>query len=402
VSHSSPLVSGLLRALAIVFVAVLVADCGGGGGGGSSSPPPSPPAPSGANVAPIVVDGGTDGAAFNTPFVSVTVCQPGTSTCATIDHVVVDTGSFGLRLAASAVPAAIALPQVTAPGGASLGECAPFASGFAWGSVRTADVAIAGERANAIPIQLIDDPTTGFGTPPTSCSNIGPNIRANASDNGILGVGFAAQDCGPACASSPPPAVYFACTAAGCAPAAAPLASQVVNPVAGLPVDNNGVAIVLPAVPLGGVSSLAGSLIFGIGTQANNQPSAVQTFTVDRQGNFTTTYKGANLAAFIDSGSNGIFFPDSSFPRCSGSFYCPASPQTLSATISSPNGNSAAVDFFVESVNALPATTTAGHAAGDAGALGFDWGLPFFFGRTVWTGIAGTRTPLGTGPLWAF
>jgi hypothetical protein len=32
----------------------------------------------------------------------------------------------------------------------------------------------------------------------------------------------------------------------------------------------------------------------------------------------------------------------------------------------------------------------------------FDWGLPFFFGRTVFTAIEGMSTPGGTGPYFAF
>jgi hypothetical protein len=33
---------------------------------------------------------------------------------------------------------------------------------------------------------------------------------------------------------------------------------------------------------------------------------------------------------------------------------------------------------------------------------GFDWGLPFFFGRTVYTAIEGQSTPAGVGPYFAF
>jgi hypothetical protein len=33
---------------------------------------------------------------------------------------------------------------------------------------------------------------------------------------------------------------------------------------------------------------------------------------------------------------------------------------------------------------------------------GFDFGLPFFFGRSVFTAIEGASTPGGTGPYVAF
>jgi hypothetical protein len=37
-------------------------------------------------------------------------------------------------------------------------------------------------------------------------------------------------------------------------------------------------------------------------------------------------------------------------------------------------------------------------------SLGFDWGLPFFYGRTVFTGIDGVPPPVGVpaGPFWAY
>src|SRR5205085_9306758 len=123
----------LARCGAAALLAVLAA-CGGGGGGGgtsnaalgnttttvSTNPPvtlPTASAPA-ANVAPLVVDQGTDGSAINSPFVSLTVCVPGSSTCQTIDHVLVDTGSYGLRLAASALAPLMALPSVATSDGA--------------------------------------------------------------------------------------------------------------------------------------------------------------------------------------------------------------------------------------------------------------------------------------------
>ena len=75
----------------------------GGGGAGSSTPPPPPPLPSGTNVAPLIVDAGPSQSGVNLPSVSVKFCEPGTTTCQTIDHILVDTGSSGLRIVASAL-----------------------------------------------------------------------------------------------------------------------------------------------------------------------------------------------------------------------------------------------------------------------------------------------------------
>jgi len=39
---------------------------------------------------------------------------------------------------------------------------------------------------------------------------------------------------------------------------------------------------------------------------------------------------------------------------------------------------------------------------GGPSAGNFDWGLPFFFGRNVFTAIETRNTPAGTGPFWAY
>ena len=96
------------------------------------------------------------------------------------------------------------------------------------------------------------------------------------------------------------------------------LPSQVSNPVAAFATDNNGVALVMPAVSAGGATTLTGTLIFGIDTQANNQIGSATVYAANSSGNFTTTYKGTSLtSSFLDSGSNGLFFSDSTIPACS-------------------------------------------------------------------------------------
>jgi hypothetical protein len=264
-------------------------------------------------------------------------------------------------------------------------------------------VRLGGQQASALSVQVINDPAPAFATVPTACRSTGPALPDGGS-NGILGVGFSVQDCGLACASNAATDVYFSCTATGCSAVAVPLATQVSNPVAALPTDNNGLAIVLPDVPIGGSPGINGSLVLGIGTQANNQLGGRTVFTANSRGNFTTIYKGQTDTAFIDSGSNGIFFADSTLPQCAGGsgFYCPPSPVPLTATVIGTNGARADVPFVVENASRLPAGTAAAHLGGtDLGGT-FDWGLPFFFGRTVFVAITGRGTPAGPGPFWAF
>jgi hypothetical protein len=402
--------------LAALFAAAL-AGCGGGGSGDSTAaagtpassttpgttPTPgsnSAPAPLAANAVQVTLDRGSDGAAFNSPFVSVTVCAPGTTSCQTIDHVLVDTGSYGLRLAASAV-SSLTLPAVTTAAGAAVGECAHFVDGYAWGAVRRADVKLASETAAAVPVQVVGDTGGAYANVPPACSNTGSNFGTALGANGILGVGLFAQDC-PVCVASAAPTVYFACTASGCTSTAMPLTSQVTNPVAAFAQDNNGVVLTLPPVPAGGAATLTGSLVFGIGTQANNQVTSQTVFNTDSQGNIRTTYKGSSMSGFLDSGSNALFFTDAAIPQCSG-FYCPPAPLPLSATMTSATGVSQNVNFTIESITSIASNATVANVGADAG-LGhtFDWGLPFFFGRSVYVAMAGAITPKGVGPYWAW
>jgi hypothetical protein len=363
-----------------------------------------PATPAAANAVTMVVDQGFDNSAINTPFVDVTICVPGSSTCQTIDHVMVDTGSYGLRIAASALNSQVTLPAVPAPGGAPLAECAGFVSGFAWGSVRTADVQVGGETALGVPVQVVDDATAPYTSVPAGCSNTGPSMGVGDGAKGILGVGFLKQDCGTTCTTSAAPGVYYACPTTGaCVSSVAPLTSQVTNPVALFATDNNGVALAMPDIPVGGTSMATGLLIFGVGTAANNQIASAQVFTANASGSFSTVYKGRSLSGFIDSGSNGIFLHDTTITSCDGGFYCPPTPLSLTASVTGANGTAKDVPFTIESIASLPASTAAAHLGGDLGlSRSFDWGLPFFFGRTVFVAMDGANTPFGAGPYWAF
>ncbi len=410
--------------LSSVLCSVLAA-CGGGGGSDSSAAsvaaapaaasgstktpttPASAPAAVGQsttpNVQPIAVTA-APGLTRNMLTTSVTICAPGTSNCATIDNIQVDTGSQGLRILASALPASLQLAALPS-GSGSAGECAVFGGGYTWGAVRSADVRMAGQLAASLPIQLIADPAVP--TVPSDCAGTGLAMQTVATlrANGILGVGLFAADCGGTCNSSAAPRWYYSCAASGaCQASAQPLAQQVTNPVSAFPLDNNGVVIDLPAVAAGGAPSVAGSLIFGIGTQANNVLGGATVLRANSQSGYVTTVSGAQTysQSYLDSGSNALFIANAGLPEC-GLWYCPATTVSASASIRGTDGTSSTVAYSVGNSRTLfNSTNNAFDNLAGITSNSFGWGLPFFYGRRIYTAIESRLTSAGSGPYYAF
>jgi hypothetical protein len=389
------------------------------------------PAGAGPNVAAVNVSGGPAGVA-NLAFVSLTICEPGTATCQTVDDILVDTGSSGLRILQSAIPSLV-LPTLTDSNtGNSLNNCEAFLdTSFLWGPVQVADIKIGGEVAGSTNIQTVSSSTSGIPTACSSGNTLGDqNTPAALGANGILGVGLEPTDCTLAgvnfCDGSvqSAPNAYFSCPSGGCAatdqPVTVPASAQVTNPVVLFNVDNNGVILQLPSVP-STAPTLSGSLIFGIGTASNNSLGSATVFGLDTNDNFISLYNAQTLnASFIDSGSNALFFPSSTLAPtvCSDftSFYCPASPTPQSAINEGATGTPTSnVAFTVDNADNLFSTNdfalgtlagplgTPNTCTGSAGSCQFDWGLPFFYGRTVFTAIDGQPVSgVGTGPFWAY
>jgi hypothetical protein len=226
--------------------------------------------------------------------------------------------------------------------------------------------------------------------------------------NGILGVGQLPQDCGvndtcPAAANQ-----YFSCASASatCTAVTATVAQQVQNPVSLFATDNNGVIVELPAVS-GAELTVSGSLVFGIGTESNNSLGSATVYDADPNTlNFNTNFNGVDFtdAAFIDSGSYGYLFPDSSIATCDG-YYCPASTVNLSATTQGVTTGSGTVRFSIANAETLFTNFPNDAAYSDLGGPisgFFDWGLPFFYGQNVFVAIEGASTPGGSGPYWAY
>jgi hypothetical protein len=395
-----------------VVVLLAISACGGGAGGTNNSGGGSTTGP---NVLPVTVDAGPPDSGYNVNrlYASVTVCQPGsTSQCQVIDHVLVDTGSTGLRLLASVISPAINLPRSTGTAGFPLVNCVQFVDNtYAFGSVAIADVTLGGKRAASLPVQVVGEaslaPLSGVcstGTSYTTVSLLGAK--------GILGIGNFKQDCGARCVNTAANGYYFTCTSAACnavTRTTAGLDKQVANPVAAFASDNNGFVLDLPAAPAA-VLGLNGFMIFGVGTQGNNQVGNSTLLTTNSQGFFTTRLNGrAWSGSFIDTGSNGIYFDSTAFPACTGNaigFYCPVALSNFVATATGTNGATVSVPFAVENPIPYFAGGTNNVVTNLAGSINnastFDWGLPFFYGRRVVIGIEGQSSPLGVGPYLAF
>src|SRR4051794_15358691 len=109
--------------IAWLSLSLLVCACGGGG----ESAPVSIPNAQTLSVGPGPANN------VNLLFTTVEICTPGSaSDCQSIDHVLVDTGSSGLRVLSSVVNPALSLRQQTDASGRPLVECGQFVNGFAW------------------------------------------------------------------------------------------------------------------------------------------------------------------------------------------------------------------------------------------------------------------------------
>ena len=447
------------RALLLVGCVALLAGCGGSTTTSSTTICKDPSVcvvdlaqlapqdlPTGPNTTEIVVDSGPLGnfvlGVTNVPYVTVTVCSPNMLTsCVTIDHVLLDTGSYGLRLLRSklgtvgsklpTVPIAANASNNTPAGDAA--ECYPFVLGSVWGPLAKADVHIGGELAYAQTIQLIDDgqaqsPPVPESPPlPDNCKNSAQGGLANSvaslQANGILGVGMVAIDCGIACLDNAYPGmsyVYYSCPTGGtsCMPAAVPLDMQVQNPVVGFAVNNNGTMITMPALPKLGAKVAKGQLVFGIGTQANNTPATLGQYPIETDpAKLNYLYVTMGVASqtypysYIDSGSNAMFF-DFAAPAPVGtcpqqlSWYCPASTWSQPATLTAANGTQGTFALTIDNAEALfsiNGATAFANLAGTAGqgASTFALGMPFFYGKKVFTSIWHQQYSTLNGPWYA-
>jgi hypothetical protein len=405
------------KLFAVIALALSLAACGGGGSSdavsnssnaasshpdsASTSAPTAAPTTAStsatpANVVKVTIDGTYN--YYNAPYVTLTLCAPGTQNCATIDHVIVDTGSVGLRLLRSAVPSSLGLVNATDPvGGNTLAECMEFASGHAWGPISTVDLKMGGETASSLKVHILDD---SFASKPAECASYGPDMLANGAKsfggNGYIGIDVLRRDCLGGCTTTSN-TLYYDCAGTQCSPVGMPATHQMQNPISAFAADNNGVTLTFPALAAGGAQNVSGTMTFGIDTQANNASTGATKLAINGSASVNASYGDRSMQAILDTGSGAYYFPDSTIALCPSSFssqayYCPAQQLTRSATLASKSGNAQAISFDIlnastELANNLPAHAGIGVNVDLFGAGVLDLGMPFFYGRTVTFGI---------------
>ncbi|MGN4154908.1 DUF3443 family protein [Burkholderia gladioli] len=407
---------------------VILTSCGGDDSPVSAPNSATPPVVYLDNVQPVRVDRSTVQTATlfsqsgnNRLLTSVTLCSDSTEkNCQTIDNIVVDTGSVGLKVYNYAV----------ADGGASLaderdaegnliGICARYASGYAWGRMKVVTLKMAGETARNLPIAVINGAPVSSSDSvvdlnslqvPSQCSTVNgvSQIRKFRDSNGILGVGTPFSDCGDCAVSTN----YFSCASSGsCLPTFLPSHMQTTQPVASFTADNNGLIIQLPNVDNFSVVPIVGQMIFGIGTQSNNQAVGVTAFSLNSAGRGLIAMNGAISHVLVDSGTSVYEF-QSGMSVNTNKFYAPSAATRVSATLSGVDStglgqnNQGSINFdVIDPASAIAARAVAigGIATplADANAA-VVLGLPFFFGKRLYFGINGRNSSLGTGPLVAF
>jgi hypothetical protein len=393
---------------------------------------------------------GLSGGIVNGLYVTVTVCQHGTTTCATINDVQVDTGSIGLRIVPAAL-GSVALTPITVSG-SPLEECIQYGdTSYSWGPLELGDVQIAGEKALNIPVQLLGQ---GVSAPPpsatqptaggASCLQSTPNSNlpgtppgnedtvATLGSNGILGIGGFIFDCGSNCTTVAFTAgyPYYICPNGTCQAVAVPTSDQAVNPVSQFTSDNNGVMITLPAISSAGAVTVSGTMNFGIATRTDNALGNATIYALDQCGNFpTVTFNGISytdtqctnntggMGGFLDTGSNALYVSDANTLKTFGvtdcasgtagfGFYCVSG---ATATLSNINligfGGVGSANISLNINNATTLFSTNNAVFNDLGSDSvpggspttdfWDLGMPFFLGKTVFVGIAGTAAPTG-------
>ena len=151
----------------------------------------------------------------------------------------------------------------------------------------------------------------------------------------------------------------------------------------------------------------AGQLIFGVGTESNNALGSATLYALDSNGNFPqVVYNGLTYTSggSVNSALNALYLANPltlGVQNCTdNTYYCPSSTTPVSLTTYGVNGTSGSATVNIANADSLFTNTDfsafndlAQETIGGLLTDQFDLGLPFFFGRSLFVGIAGTTIP---------
>lgn len=331
----------------------------------------------------------------NVPLVSVTICEPGTRNCRTIDRIQLDTASVGLRLFSS-LATGLNLPAVKGANKQSIFECTSYGGGDSyWGPVRLADVKLGGEIATNVRVQTWQDPPGGV-----NCSILRDHPQAGEI-NGILGVSFAHDDCADVGSDNNCGATaafhYYTCDGSHCSALNDLTSLAVSNPLMSLPRDNNGYLIEFPNVAAP-QATVAGTLTLGLNTLSDNRLGAIATHEIPLPANgwFHLKYEGQDFLSRFDTGSDSYYLPVKfGLPMCT--YFCPNQPTDLHLSVVTGR---TVTPFNIEISDPGDATDhdriqVIPDIANLLDGSPFLIGMPFFYGKKIYFGLARDKTSTG-------
>ncbi len=345
----------------------------------------------------------------NTPLVDVTVCNT-RGKCKTVPNVMVDTGTTGLRLFRGAV-ADLDLEPVKDRSGNPITNWGSASYSELWGPLHRAKVRLGKVTTEtAIPVQLFDLPKDGEALP-QGYARVDNRKATSFRFNGVLGIGPQRHHAAGYLVGvsdswySRAPSRWVA--------QKVDRSQQLANPIAHFPAPyNNGSVITLPEVDLNsGAARVRGWLGLGIGEPTDglfasgqrvlshefNDKLRFPAMLGERQVELTARTSASGL--LLDLAHLGI-------PKhaSDAGVYDAKVPTTIKLAV--PHGGA-----YVSLARPLYVGSTVDHVAAHPrhGALPMIvaepvrsdgpqvLGLPFYYGRTVATGLAGTVNPFAQG-----
>ncbi len=340
---------------------------------------------------------------INTIFVDVTVCDAAQA-CRTVPNVIVDTGSTGLHLYREALDG-LELDAVTTSDGRPLSHWTGFGSRTIWTTVNRAQVRIGKVSTDVIPIALYDKPSP-LEQLPAAYTKVDSRDWFVGIANGVLGISPRRQ-----LAEG-----YFVDRHEGGAEAApdwhevvVDTSRQLANPIAHFPApyDNGSVIKLLGAGPGAAYAKLPGWLGLGIGLPTYGlfpASARVVSHELDQDGHFPLMVGERRFDVLLDSATNmlALDLDHLGIPRRGdGGWYYDApaaTPLELTALCGKRKvklaqavyvGARDSIFLKPQGYAVLPSLIVTPELTGGVSTLG----SPFFYGRTVATGLQGSINP---------